>query len=42
MKAVSEWERLAIKLGFKAAACGPPVRSSFQAGDIFRTSIEKI
>lgn len=30
------WEQLALDLGFRAAACGPLVRSSFKAGDLYR------
>ena len=37
----SEYEQLALELGFRSAACGPLIRSSFQAGDLFRTAIEK-
>jgi len=38
----SEWEQLALELGFKAAACGPLIRSSFQAGDLYRRAIGKV
>lgn len=36
----SEWEQLALELGFKAAACGPLVRSSFHAGDLYFQALE--
>lgn len=31
------WRRKALHMGFAAAACGPFVRSSYQAGEIFRS-----
>jgi lipoic acid synthetase len=36
----AQWEQLALGLGFRAAACGPLVRSSFQAGDLYRAAIK--
>jgi lipoic acid synthetase len=35
-----EWKALALDLGFRGAACGPLVRSSFQAGDLYRSAVE--
>lgn len=32
----SDWRRKALQMGFSAAACGPFVRSSYHAGEIFR------
>jgi lipoic acid synthetase len=32
----AEWKQLALDFGFRGAACGPLVRSSFQAGDLYR------
>ena len=32
----SAWERTAEKMGFKAALCGPLVRSSYRAGELYR------
>lgn len=37
----AEYEQLALELGFKAAACGPLVRSSFHAGDLYRAANKK-
>jgi lipoic acid synthetase len=37
----AEYEQLALELGFKAAACGPLVRSSFHAGDLYRSACKK-
>lgn len=36
----AEWEKLALEMGFKAAACGPLVRSSFHAGDLYLQALE--
>jgi lipoic acid synthetase len=36
----AEWEQLALDLGFRAAACGPLVRSSFEAGDLYFQALE--
>ncbi len=35
----AEYEQLALELGFRSAACGPLVRSSFQAGDLYRRAM---
>ena len=35
----AQWEQMALDLGFRAAACGPLVRSSFQAGDLYRQAV---
>ena len=32
----SAWEKTAEKMGFKAALCGPLVRSSYRAGGLYR------
>jgi lipoyl synthase len=37
----AKWEQLALELGFRGAACGPLVRSSFQAGDLYRRAAGK-
>ena len=33
------WERRALELGFRYAACGPLVRSSYRAGEFFLTRL---
>jgi lipoic acid synthetase len=35
------WKEKALALGFRAVASGPLVRSSFQAGDLYRRAVEK-
>ena len=37
-EAFSSWEKEAKELGFKAAACGPFVRSSYRAAALFRSA----
>jgi lipoic acid synthetase len=37
----ARWEQLALELGFLAVASGPLIRSSFRAGDLYRTAREK-
>jgi lipoic acid synthetase len=32
----SSWQERAEKMGFKAALCGPLVRSSYRAGQLYR------
>ncbi len=34
----AEWERYALKTGFLGAACGPFVRSSYRAGELFQAA----
>lgn len=36
----AEYEQLARELGFRAATCDPLVRSSFQAGDLYRQAFQ--
>ena len=38
----SAWEQKAEKLGFKAALCGPLVRSSYRAGELHRRASGKL
>ncbi|MGE4488188.1 MAG: lipoyl synthase [Kiritimatiellales bacterium] len=38
----AEWEQAALDLGFRGAACGPLVRSSFQAGDLYRQAFQTL
>ena len=38
----SAWEQKAEKLGFKAALCGPLVRSSYRAGELHRRASGKV
>jgi lipoic acid synthetase len=38
----AEWEQAALGLGFRGAACGPLVRSSFQAGDLYRQAFQTL
>lgn len=33
------WEQMALSLGFKGAACGPLVRSSYRAGALYRQAL---
>jgi len=35
----SAWEEKAEKMGFKAALCGPLVRSSYRAGDLYHKAV---
>lgn len=37
----AEWQQRALDLGFRGAACGPLVRSSFEAGDLYRQALKK-
>lgn len=34
------WEEFALSIGFKGAACGPLVRSSYRAGALYKKAIE--
>ena len=34
-----EWEKYALSIGFKGAACGPLVRSSYRAGALYRRAV---
>lgn len=34
-EAFDHWEKVALEIGFKYAACGPLVRSSYRAGELY-------
>ena len=36
------WKKLSLDLGFRAAACGPLVRSSYKAGDLYKKAATNI
>ncbi len=36
-----QWQAYALSLGFKGVACGPLVRSSYRAGELYRTACQR-
>ncbi|MBW1951034.1 MAG: lipoyl synthase, partial [Deltaproteobacteria bacterium] len=36
------YERRALGLGFRGAACGPLVRSSYRAGELYRQALGSV